>query len=322
MRYNIYEWREASGSCVAVLEFANDSECLQHLISLGPDYTAEAQEAGFSRVLQIPNTSNDADAASLHGGYRIYDYVTVDKIPTGNRSSDPDGINYFDNYLTVRLQSKYWIHHGLVTQAIHYANYDPVTGLFSNPVVRETWTWDMEPSTNFATTRTIKIQWYAKDKLEDGSSLLLPFTKTVYKYYTSDDMKIAEIQRRRDNVITDMSKKVIYFLICTKTLMEVANNPFAPTQEELVAAKKAAIALGQNFLTKYMIDVNNFRDHGSEDLADKVVMPATMGRFPWLTTNVSHLGFNGQIKDYIVSEIRLDIRTAMQVYDYNSLPLE
>lgn len=232
-------------------------------------------------------------------GYRIWNVTPPDQIPGGNKLTVPYAVNYCGIDLLKRLNPKTWFIHGLVVQVIYYENYDKDTDTYSNPMVRERWDWDLDPETNFANSRTITIGWY-----EDQADNILPPEKVYQKYYNTAAEKVTEIQRRRRNVIN--------------TLMEQVMGMIAYTEGMSIGD---AIIAGQLFLSQVNSLINDFIEHGDDDLAYTIMSPDLVATHPWLDNDLAIFGSPGvTINQMMYAELLTDISDALDAFSFDSLP--
>ena len=240
-------------------------------------------------------------------GYRIWSLV-----PEAHRDDAdeiPDHIDYKTG-LTQRLHPRRWFHHGLLVQVIYYKNFDGTN--YDTPVIKETWNWVLNASTNMPESRTIDIQWYREldELISTGPDVYEPYlmahVKPYLKYYDTTAEQIQEIQRRRQNVIRSIEESVIGMIAYTETSGDIP----------------AAIALGQLFMTDVSAEVNNFKDHGDDSLATAVgTQTPYIDNHTWLDNDLAAVGQPGVLLHQVVSaELLTDTSDAMAIFDYNTLP--
>lgn len=148
------------------------------------------------------------------------------------------------------------------------------------------------------TTRT----WYKKD----GS--LHPLTKTRDKVYDAVSA-MSEGERRRKNVIQDLSINLLTMLAVTETAADPAN----PTAAEITEAE----VLGVSYISKYESAINIYYTAGSlswtgkaehqstGDAADAPTPNISDDTEAWLSNDLTALGMPGTtIKDYLLNTLK------------------
>ena len=267
-----------------------------------------------SDVTIVPYVAPEEQEVEL--SYAIWDYVEDHKKRASNKS--PKSIRYSGApHMAINPHKEDWIDegYGLVMQTIYYAEYDEATSTPSVPLVRERWSWVVEPGSNFVKKRSKDIQWYAKQLDEDGNPQLIDKPiKVTNKHYRNARKQIAEIQRRRENVVALIEENVITFILVT----HVAANPMDITAEE----KSQAIALGQEFLDHISEEVHQFIKNGTVKMVDKIIdIEVPSGDHPWLANDLAILGKPGvNIAEYIIHMITFDIYDVITNFDHSILP--
>jgi len=270
-----------------------------------PYYRTGLENAVSSGSVIIKDVNVEPDKPPT---YRIWNLVPPDQVPHGNKSIVPYAVNYKGIDLIKRLHPRNWMVHGLVVQIVYYEQYDVATETFSKPVIRERWTWTLDPDTNFVQSRNIKIEWFAnEDDMTDPDnsvSVILPPHKEYLKYYTDPTSKIKELIRRRTNVTSNLEQDIIGMIMYTEGMVVTD-----------------AIYVGQLLLTQYNSLKLDFVNHGTDDLANMLMSPDAHNDHPWLGNDLAILGLPGvTIAQYVYSELTTDISDKLDTFNFDDIP--
>ena len=136
--------------------------------------------------------------------YRIYDYVPDADL--FDAYAAPHTVDYITG-LSIRLHPQRTFVLGELTTVTYYAEVSS-TGEYSTPVVRESFTYNRDPGSGLANSRTQVIEWY----LSDGSIGPHPKNRGP-KVYASIREKRDESTRKRRNQTSYASEVVIGVLM-------------------------------------------------------------------------------------------------------------
>jgi hypothetical protein len=209
--------------------------------------------------------------------FRIWNYIKSAHHPegVGYRALPADHLNYQDaSIMSHHLHEKVWTCMGLVMQSVHYAEFDPVTRVFSVPVVLEKWHWMLDPATSFAIARRVDVQYFA----DVPENVVIGEVTSSLKYYTTHAMQLEEIERRHRNMIYDIKGMTLKTLMLTETRGDL----------------KRAISIGSKFIEYMHPHIQAYISDGLPLLAEASVTAAVRSRFVWLDNDMTVLGYPGK----------------------------
>lgn len=215
-------------------------------------------------------------------------------------TTSPLHLNYNDaSVVTRHMQERVWTVMGLVVQAVQYADYDPYTRTFSNPVILERWNWTVDQATSFAIARTITVI-----PLADMEDLipLVPMAETSTKFYTTYAMQLDEIRRRHQNMIDRIKEITLQTLVMTETKGNL----------------KQAIGIGSRFIEYMSPYIQNYVTDGLPTLAEVSATAELRGRFVWLDNDMTSMGYPGKrLWEVLYHLLTDDTHTVLSEVDYD-----
>jgi hypothetical protein len=233
---------------------------------------AQYIKAGFDVAFYLDMTygTTIADEAIAVPQYKIHRYVDEDRNPVNiDFTSEP--FQFFEKETVLDK--------GEVQSETYYANatLNPTTGVvtYSDPIVRETYTW-LRDAMGFCYRKETLIEWFYEDET------IGPETKTTGRYLTQVE-KIEEGKTRRHRLINGLQIPTLQFMILTMP-MEAIDQVQGQTAEQWEANRQTRLIItGRNFLATHKEAFNNFGDDSNK----QIVTDITNASDAWLDNDIS-----------------------------------
>lgn len=164
------------------------------------------------------------------------------------------------------------------------------TILYSDPVLRTTWTWTHD-FLNFPIYAEEKVEWYLQDDSIGEHSKVIP-------HFFDGLHKIRKGKEVRSTLVDDMQIPVSEMLIYNETgrrATEESNPEYQLTTQEM----DDALQIGRDFLTNFSSEFNAFINHRDRAIIDIITNDTENAFFNW----VNPYNPPNTIRDYILQEL-------------------